>query len=125
MRAVGVCSEIALPIGKEPWGLLALYSDQAQRGDSEEAELLQRLADDIDHAAEFIRKSERLEYLAFHNAVTDLPNRARFRERLPELLGDAGRLVVADFDAWRTGTEAYVKEHNEMVKNAPPPDNSK
>lgn len=98
MRAVGVCSEIALPIGEQPWGLLALYSDQAQRGDSEEAELLQRLADDIDHAAEFIGKSERLEYLAFHNAVTDLPNRARFRERLPGLLRDAGRLVVAVAD---------------------------
>lgn len=43
-------------------------------------------------------------------------------ERLAEDTKIAGRMVVADFDAWRAGTEAYVKEHNEMVKNAPPPD---
>ena len=34
----------------------------------------------------------------------------------------SGKLVLADFDAWRNATEAWVKEHNEIVKNAPPPD---
>jgi TPR repeat protein len=34
----------------------------------------------------------------------------------------AGKLVLADYDVWRNATEAYVKEHNEIVKNAPPPD---
>jgi len=46
-------------------------------------------------------------------------------DRLAEDTKVAGRMIVADFDAWRAGTEAYVKEHNEMVKNAPPPDNDK
>jgi TPR repeat protein len=46
-------------------------------------------------------------------------------DRLAEDTKVAGKMVVADFDAWRAGTEAYVKEHNEMVKNAPPPDNDK
>jgi PAS domain S-box-containing protein/diguanylate cyclase (GGDEF)-like protein len=95
MRAIGVCSEIALPIGPEPWGLLALFSDTVQRQDDEEAELLQRLADDIARASDFIQQSERLEYLAYHNPVTGLPNRAEFRERLPDLLRGAGTLVVA------------------------------
>lgn len=43
-------------------------------------------------------------------------------QRVSEDLQVSGKLVVADFTAWRTGTEAYVTEHNEMVKNAPPPD---
>jgi TPR repeat protein len=43
-------------------------------------------------------------------------------DRLAEDTRVAGKLVIADFDAWRAGTEAYVKEHNEMVKNAPPRD---
>jgi TPR repeat protein len=43
-------------------------------------------------------------------------------ERLAEDTKIAGRMVISDFDAWRAGTEAYVKEHNEMVKNAPPRD---
>ena len=43
-------------------------------------------------------------------------------DRLAEDTKVEGRMVIADFDAWRAGTEAYVKEHNEMVKNAPPRD---
>lgn len=43
-------------------------------------------------------------------------------KRIAEDTEVSGKLVVADFTAWRTATEAYVKEHNEMVKNAPPPD---
>jgi uncharacterized protein len=31
----------------------------------------------------------------------------------------SSRLVLADFAAWRDATEAYVNEHNQMVKNAP------
>jgi hypothetical protein len=40
-------------------------------------------------------------------------------ERVSEDTTVTGKLVVADFTAWRTATEAYVNEHNEMVKNAP------
>ena len=46
-------------------------------------------------------------------------------DRLAEDTKVAGKLVIADFDAWRAGTEAYVREHNDMVKNAPPPDSGK
>jgi hypothetical protein len=30
--------------------------------------------------------------------------------------------VLADYNVWRNATEAYVKEHNEILKSAPPPD---
>lgn len=40
-------------------------------------------------------------------------------KRVSEDTQVSGKLVVADFTAWRNATEAYVKEHNEMVKNAP------
>lgn len=43
-------------------------------------------------------------------------------QRISEDTQVGGKLVVADFTAWRTATEAYVNEHNEMVKNAPPPE---
>ena len=36
-----------------------------------------------------------------------------------------GDHAAAGARAWRAGTEAYVKEHNEMVKNAPPKDAGK
>jgi TPR repeat protein len=34
----------------------------------------------------------------------------------------AAKLVLADFAAWRDATQAYVAEHNDMVKNAPSPE---
>jgi hypothetical protein len=40
-------------------------------------------------------------------------------KRVSEDTQVSGKLVVADFTAWRNATEAYVSEHNEMVKNAP------
>lgn len=43
-------------------------------------------------------------------------------KRIAEDTQVSGKLVVADFTAWRTATEAYVTEHNEILKNAPPPD---
>ena len=43
-------------------------------------------------------------------------------KRVSEDTQVSGKLVVADFTAWRNATEAYVNEHNEIVKNAPPPE---
>ena len=75
--------------------------------------LTKRIPDDI---AKLMTKDETERATAHLKDVSD---------RLAEDTKVAGKLVVADFDAWRAGTEAYVKEHNEMVKNAPPPDNGK
>jgi TPR repeat protein len=72
--------------------------------------LTKRIPDDI---AKLLTKDESDKAAAHLKDVGD---------RLAEDTKVAGKLVIADFDAWRAGTEAYVKEHNEMVKNAPPRD---
>jgi TPR repeat protein len=43
-------------------------------------------------------------------------------DNLSEETKVAGKLVLADYDVWRNATDAYVKEHNEIVSNAPKPD---
>lgn len=40
-------------------------------------------------------------------------------ERVSEDTKVTGKLVVADFDVWRNATDAYVREHNDIVKRAP------
>jgi TPR repeat protein len=75
--------------------------------------LTKRIPDDL---AKIMTKDETDKATAHLKEVSD---------RLAEDTKVAGRMVIADFDAWRAGTEAYVKEHNEMVKNAPPPDDGK
>jgi hypothetical protein len=46
-------------------------------------------------------------------------------DRLSEDTEIGGKMVVADFTAWRNATEAYVHEHNEIVAKAPSEDRQK
>jgi hypothetical protein len=41
------------------------------------------------------------------------------QEGLSEDARIGARMVVADFTAWRDATDAYISQHNEIVKNAP------
>ncbi|MGZ5202137.1 MAG: sel1 repeat family protein [Telluria sp.] len=41
------------------------------------------------------------------------------QDNLSEDFKVSSRLVLADFAAWRDATEAYVSEHNQIVKNGP------
>jgi len=43
-------------------------------------------------------------------------------DNVNETLKVSGELVLADFSAWRSATNAWVQEHNEIVKNAPTPE---
>lgn len=43
-------------------------------------------------------------------------------DRAAEDIKVAGNLVLADYNAWRTSTESWVNEHNDIVKSAPPAD---
>jgi PAS domain S-box-containing protein len=103
MLANGVRSQVSLPLGAAPWGVLALYSDRVLASSEEELALLRRLGDDIDRAIEFIAKGERLEYLAFHNPLTGLPKRVAFQGQLQELLARGGQVVVAACNVQRMG----------------------
>lgn len=102
MERVGVAAQIALPIGAPPWAVLVLYSNAPQDFDSDELALLERLTAEIDHARDFIAKSERLEYLAYHNPVTGLPSRTSFSELIGARLEQGPHvLVMADVDRFR------------------------
>lgn len=43
-------------------------------------------------------------------------------DNVNEILKVSAELVLADFSAWRSATNAWVKEHNDIVKNAPTPE---
>jgi hypothetical protein len=44
---------------------------------------------------------------------------AQVQENVAEDAKVSSRLVLADFAAWRDATEAYVAQHNELIKGAP------
>ena len=66
-------------------GVLALYASTTGVFDEDELRLLRELAGDVSFGLEYIGKEQRLHHLAFYDALTGLPNRRLFQERLVAL----------------------------------------
>ncbi|MBI2753458.1 MAG: EAL domain-containing protein [Betaproteobacteria bacterium] len=67
-------------------GVLVLHSSEPGFFDDEEIRLLGEVAANIGLALELISKQDRLNYLALYDALTGLPNRTLFRDRLTQAL---------------------------------------
>ncbi|QIB64833.1 EAL domain-containing protein [Kineobactrum salinum] len=104
IRAVAV---MPLKIGGKVIGVLGLCASEAEVFDDEEMRLVSELADDIGFALDFLAKGERLNYLAFYDVVTSLPNRTLFTERMNQQLRIAASqktrvaLVMIDINRFR------------------------
>jgi len=102
--ARGILSMAFLPllVAQQAVGVLALYSDEAGFFDAEELALLTELAGDIGFALDHIEKEERLNYLAYYDELTGLPNRSLFLEqvslRLRTCNSDANTLALGLVD---------------------------
>ncbi|TMH75329.1 MAG: diguanylate cyclase, partial [Betaproteobacteria bacterium] len=137
----GINSLAALPliVGGEAVGVLGLYAGEIGFFDSEEMQLLVQLAGDIAFALEHIGQEERLTYLAYYDALTGLPNRALFHERLTQLLhaakhgrtqvfvaaGDINRFRLINDTFGRQAGDALLREFAQRLKTIwPEPDHA-
>ncbi len=80
----GYRSMVMLPLCESghPIGVLSLCAGEPRFFDREEMKLLSELADDISYALNHIVKEEQINYLAYYDALTSLPNRDLFFDRL-------------------------------------------
>jgi diguanylate cyclase (GGDEF)-like protein/PAS domain S-box-containing protein len=87
----GVHSIAVLPLldSGEAIGALALYAAEIEFFHDVEISLLTQLAGDIVFAMDHIEKQERLNYIAYYDALTGLPNRSLFLENLAKYLRSA------------------------------------
>lgn len=87
----GVRSIAILPliVSDESTGALALYAGEIEFFHEEEMMLLTELAGDIAFAIDHIGKQEKLDYLAYYDALTGLANRSLFLERVAQYLRSA------------------------------------
>ncbi|MBK1717622.1 EAL domain-containing protein [Thiocystis violacea] len=81
-------SRIILPLSLDgaTIGTLMFYAREADFFDAEERRLLDELAGDISFALRYIAREERLDYLAYYDVLTGLPNRRLFVDRLDRFL---------------------------------------
>ena len=103
----GFQSIIAMPLMVEDKvaATLTLFAREQNFFSGDELKLLTELAGDISFALENIDKTARLDYLAYYDPLTGLPNRTLFLERLSQALRAAAqsssRLVLAIGDVKR------------------------
>lgn len=88
---LGYRSVIALPLllhGKVT-ATLTLLAKERDFFDEAEVKLLTELANDISFALDHLAAQEHIDYVALHDVLTDLPNRALFVERMTQFLAQA------------------------------------
>ncbi len=94
-------------------GAMLLYAEEVGFFDAEEVRLLNELAGDISFSLDYIVREERLNYLAFYDVLTGLPNRSLFLDRVMQLLHGASHddrgvaLILLDLDHFKRINESY------------------
>jgi diguanylate cyclase (GGDEF)-like protein/PAS domain S-box-containing protein len=103
---LGVHALVQLPVvvAGMPAGIIALYSADTDVFDDEELRLLSELVGDVSFGLEFIAKEEKVNHLAFYDALTNLPNRTLLYDRIEQYVYAAQRddrhcaVVQIDFE---------------------------
>src|SRR5258706_4130242 len=114
----GVMSYTVLPLvpGGEPVWPLLLYARQRGFFDEDEMRLLHELAGDISFALHHLAQKARMNYLAYHDSLTGLPNRTLFADRLSQALSAARRdkrfasVVFLDVQRFRLVNESFGRK---------------
>jgi diguanylate cyclase (GGDEF)-like protein len=94
-------------------GALLLYARAKDVFDEEEMRLLHELAGDIAFALHHLAQKARMDYLAYHDSLTDLPNRSLFVDRLGQALIAARRdkrfaaALFLDLERFRMVNESF------------------
>jgi diguanylate cyclase (GGDEF)-like protein/PAS domain S-box-containing protein len=103
---------LPLLVSGEVAGILVLHAGVPGFFDAGEMKLLEELAGDIGFALDHIEKEERLDYLAYYDALTGLANRTLLKERLDQYLGTAARnghkaaLALLDIERFKSINDA-------------------
>jgi diguanylate cyclase (GGDEF)-like protein len=131
---LGFRSQITLPllVDQTVAGTLTMYAGEPNFFDEEELRLLTELAGDISFALDHIAKEEKLNYLAYYDALTGLPNRTLFCDRVDNLIRshvarpECVAIVMLDVERFRfvndslgrTAGDALLKQIAERLRNA-------
>ena len=118
----GYRSVVVLPFMLEgkPVGVFVLYAAETGMFDEEEMRLLNEMAGDISFAIDNLKKEEKLNYLAYYDVITGLPNRTLFYDRLGQHLHDAqsGEMIAVlaiDLERFRVINETFGRHAGDAL----------
>ncbi|MEX2515424.1 MAG: EAL domain-containing protein [Gammaproteobacteria bacterium] len=77
---------LPIAVGDKAIGTFTLYSQDIGAFDEDEMKLLREMAADVSYALDHIEKETRLNYLAYYDVLTGLPNLDLFNDRLTQAL---------------------------------------
>jgi diguanylate cyclase (GGDEF)-like protein len=130
LQGDGARSGAAFPLitHDKPVGVMIYMSTEHETFTAEFVELLQRLADNVsfamenfDRADEKNEADERIEYLASHDSLTDLPNRETFNGLLREAIDTAQRhdhrfaVLFIDLDRFKVINDSLGHEAGDLL----------
>jgi diguanylate cyclase (GGDEF)-like protein len=123
MVAQGYRSFVALPLSFQErlLGCMLLASNEVHSFDAAEMRLLEELAGDISFAIDHIEKAERLDYLAYYDALTGLANRKLLIERLAQrvnvshALDNQFAVVVIDPERFDSLLDTFGRNHADTL----------
>jgi diguanylate cyclase (GGDEF)-like protein len=126
LLSMGTRASVSLPllVESDPIGVLVLHATEAGFFDQEEVQLLKELAGNISFALEMIAKREKLDYLAYYDPLTGLPNRSLFEDRLTQAIEAASRandklaLLMFDIERFRPINETFGRHVGDRLLQA-------
>jgi len=126
LLALGIRASAAFPLLVEgaPVGVLILHAAEPGTFDEDETRLLREVAANVSFALELMRKQERINHLAYYDALTGLPNHALFNDRLMSAL-EAARssstmmaLMLIDLERFKAINDTMGRATGDRVLQA-------
>lgn len=111
---------LPLSVGGKAIGTFTLYSYEIGAFDEDEMKLLKDMAADISFALEYIDKERQLNYLAYYDLLTGLPNRSLFSDRLTQALhatenGRIAGVLLIDIDRFTYINEVFGRHAGDRL----------
>lgn len=107
---------LPLKVSERMSGSLRLRAGSPDFFDEEAMHLLNELAADVSFALHHLEQKARMDYLACHDSLTDLPNRSLFADRMAQTLNAARRerrfaaAVFLDLERFRMVNETFGRK---------------